>query len=97
MADPARLVREQMPATRMTPEAFAGWLAGIERPAIAGNGATRYRAQLSAAHCVDVTGPSAVSVGRLALGQRARGETADFERAVPFYGRPPDITVKKGT
>jgi hypothetical protein len=43
----------------------------------------------------EVTGPSAVSVGRLALLQRARGESADLASIVPFYGRPPDITVKK--
>jgi len=42
-----------------------------------------------------VAGPTAISVGRLALERRARGESTDLEHAVPYYGRPPDITMKR--
>ncbi len=94
VADGQRLVREVAPVTRLGSTALGGWLATLARPAVAGNGADRYRAEVGAAR-VEVAGPTAVSIGRLALLQRARGEAADLERAVPDYGRPPDITVKK--
>jgi tRNA threonylcarbamoyladenosine biosynthesis protein TsaB len=94
VADADRLVREVAPVARLSSAALGGWLAALARPAVAGNGAERYRAEVGAAR-VDVAGPTAVSVGKLALLMRARGEAADLERSVPDYGRPPDITVKK--
>ena len=65
-----------------------------------GNGADRYleilRARLGGnAVRVQVTGPSARAVGRLALARLARGEHDDLETSVPRYGRPPDITKPK--
>ncbi|MEA2696742.1 MAG: tRNA threonylcarbamoyladenosine biosynthesis protein TsaB [Myxococcales bacterium] len=78
-----------------------------QRVAIAGNGADRYAAALDAAFAsatpsgapswqrLTVAGPTAVSVGRLGLLRRRRGEADDLETAVPIYGRAPDITVKK--
>ncbi len=72
------------------------------RVALAGNGADRYAAALDASlsaapawsrHAVD--GPSAVSVGRLGLLRHRAGPADDLAAAVPLYGRPPDITVKK--
>jgi hypothetical protein len=67
---------------------------------VGGSGADRYRAVLvealgDAAVRADVAGPSAVSVGTLALERFRRGETDDLDRAVPSYGRPPDITTPK--
>jgi tRNA threonylcarbamoyladenosine biosynthesis protein TsaB len=94
VADGDRLVREVAPVARVPSAALGGWLAAVAHPAVAGNGADRYRVEVGAAR-VEVGGPTAVSIGRLALLQRARGEAADLERAVPDYGRPPDITVKK--
>lgn len=95
IVDSERLVREVMPSARLTPAVLGAWASALDRPVVAGNGAARHREALSAAEIVDVAGPSAVSVGRLALLQRARGEASDLAAAVPFYGRPPDITVKK--
>jgi tRNA threonylcarbamoyladenosine biosynthesis protein TsaB len=94
-ADSERLVREIVPCARLTPAAFASWGSGLARPVVAGNGAARHREALRARDIGEVAGPTAVSVGRLALLQRDRGEAADLASAVPFYGRPPDITVKK--
>jgi tRNA threonylcarbamoyladenosine biosynthesis protein TsaB len=67
---------------------------------IGGTGLDRYRATFetalgTAALRAAVDGPSAVSVGTLALERLRRGELADLGRAVPSYGRPPDITVPK--
>jgi tRNA threonylcarbamoyladenosine biosynthesis protein TsaB len=69
---------------------------------IAGNGADRYaeiidaaRAQRSDARRLDVAGPTAESLGRLALLRLARGEADSLESAVPSYGRAPDITKPK--
>jgi tRNA threonylcarbamoyladenosine biosynthesis protein TsaB len=95
VADPERLAREAVPSARLTPAALVVWLGEVSSPTVAGNGAARYPNALTGAVTVDVAGPTAVSVGRLALLQRARGEAADLGSAVPFYGRPPDITVKK--
>jgi tRNA threonylcarbamoyladenosine biosynthesis protein TsaB len=95
VGDPERLVREVAPCARLVPPAFGSWAAALDRPLVAGNGAARHRAALAASEVVDVAGPTAVSVGRLALLQRARGEASDLAAAVPFYGRPPDITAKK--
>jgi hypothetical protein len=44
---------------------------------------------------IEVAGPTAVALGRLALLRLARGESDDLETAVPSYGRPPDITTPK--
>jgi tRNA threonylcarbamoyladenosine biosynthesis protein TsaB len=95
--DPERLVREVAPCVRLTPAAFTQWVSAsaLDRPLVAGNGAARHKDALRTAEIVDVPGPTAISVGRLALLQRARGEASDLATAVPFYGRPPDITVKK--
>jgi tRNA threonylcarbamoyladenosine biosynthesis protein TsaB len=65
-----------------------------------GTGADRYRAVFvaalgDAAVRAQVSGPSAVSVGILALERFRRGQTDDLDRAVPCYGRPPDITTPK--
>ena len=95
VGDSERLVREIAPCARLVPAAFASWAAGLASPLVAGNGAARHREALRAREIGEVAGPTAVSVGRLALLQRARGEAADLASAVPFYGRPPDITVKK--
>jgi tRNA threonylcarbamoyladenosine biosynthesis protein TsaB len=66
---------------------------------IGGTGLDRYRAVFAplgeAAIRDRVEGPSALSVGALAREQLRRGETTDLDRAVPSYGRPPDITVPK--
>jgi tRNA threonylcarbamoyladenosine biosynthesis protein TsaB len=96
VADAERLVRELRGACRLAPAAVSAWAAELARPAIAGNGADRHAAELGALApaVASVGGPTAISIGRLALLQRARGEAADLERVVPFYGRPPDITVK---
>jgi tRNA threonylcarbamoyladenosine biosynthesis protein TsaB len=66
---------------------------------IAGNGADRYAGVIDAAlegradaRRLQVAGPTAESLGRLALLRLARGESDSLETAVPAYGRPPDIT-----
>jgi tRNA threonylcarbamoyladenosine biosynthesis protein TsaB len=101
LADEARLVRELAPSVRLAPLDLKTWLMSLPETAppvaLAGNGLERHRAALAGGRFeeADVVGPTAVSVGRLALLQRARGEAADLATAVPFYGRPPDITVKR--
>jgi tRNA threonylcarbamoyladenosine biosynthesis protein TsaB len=99
VADEARLVRELAPTVRLAPPELTAWLAGLPAApaALAGNGLERHRAALAGGRFEEavVLGPTAVAVGRLALLQRARGEAADLATAVPFYGRPPDITVKR--
>src|SRR6187551_1167301 len=93
VADDAGLVREIAADCRIAAGAFAEWSAALPAPppVVAGNGAERHAIAGRAA----VAGPTAVSIGRLALLQRARGEAASLASAVPIYGRPPDITVKK--
>jgi tRNA threonylcarbamoyladenosine biosynthesis protein TsaB len=93
VADDATLVRETAPECRLAAGALGDWLAALPGPslAVAGNGAERH----AVAGRLAVPGPSAVSIGRLALLQRRRGEAANLASAVPSYGRPPDITVKK--
>jgi tRNA A37 threonylcarbamoyladenosine modification protein TsaB len=93
--DPARLVHELAPPARLSPGDVAGWAAPLVALQLAGNGAVRHRERLAGLTVVDVPGPTALSVGRLALLQRARGEASDLATVVPFYGRPPDITVSK--
>ncbi|HVV52468.1 MAG TPA: hypothetical protein VHO06_22570, partial [Polyangia bacterium] len=98
VADADRRVREVAQVARLTPAPVSGWLRELPSPArVAGNGAMRYPTAFAGAELVEVAGPTAVSVGILALLQRARGEAADLATAVPFYGRPPDITVKRST
>ena len=99
VADGERRVRKVAPVARLAPAAVPPWLEQLPSPApqVAGNGATRYPNAFPGASLVEVAGPTAVSVGILALLQRARGQAADLATAVPFYGRPPDITVKRST
>lgn len=99
VADADRRVREVAPVARLTPAAVSSWLREVapQAPRVAGNGAVRYPAAFAGARIVDAAGPTALSVGSLALLQRARGEAADLATAVPFYGRPPDITVKRSS
>ena len=94
-ADAERRAREVAPSARLVPTAVADWIAPLGAAVVAGNGATRYRSALAGCEVVEIAGPTAVSVGTLALLQRARGEAANLAAAVPFYGRPPDITVKR--
>ena len=92
--EPESFVRERSPVARLKPEDVAPWAAGLNAPLAAGNGAARHRERLGVP-ITAVAGPTAVSVGCLALLQRARGAAADLASAVPAYGRPPDITAKK--
>ena len=69
---------------------------------IAGNGADRFAGVIDAAIAargkarrLAVAGPTADSLGRLALLRLARGEVDSLESAVPSYGRAPDITKPK--
>jgi len=91
----AALVRETAAECRLAAGTLADWLAALSgpSPAVAGNGAERHQI----AGRLAIAGPTAVSIGRLALLQRARGEAANLASAAPNYGRPPDITVKKKT
>jgi tRNA threonylcarbamoyladenosine biosynthesis protein TsaB len=88
-------------AWRLPPEALAARVAALPgRAVVAGNGADRHVASLDAAlgahaSLMAVAGPTALSIGALALPRLARGEADDLEKAVPFYGRSPDITVPK--
>jgi tRNA threonylcarbamoyladenosine biosynthesis protein TsaB len=91
VGDAESLVRETAADCRIAAGALTEWLAALTAPAVAGNGAERH----AVAGRVAVAGPTAVSVGRLALLQRQRGTAANLATAVPIYGRPPDITVKK--
>jgi tRNA threonylcarbamoyladenosine biosynthesis protein TsaB len=74
--------------------------AGSASVVLAGNGADRYQAELvprlpASWRWLAVGGPTAGSIGRLGALRLQRGGAADLERAVPDYGRGPDITVKK--
>ena len=93
VADDAALVRETAADCRIAAGALGDWLAALPAPppAVAGNGAERH----AVAGRLAVAGPTAISIGRLALLQRRRGEATNLASAVPIYGRPPDITVKK--
>ncbi len=87
-------LRELRPCSRVASSSVAGWAAELPAAALAGNGAERYKAFLGATHVAQVPGPSAGSVGQLALALRSAGQASDLDRVIPFYGRPPDITVK---
>ena len=86
----------------LTPEQLCTWLktqaAGMVLLA-GGNGVDRYaevfQGQLASPILRAAPGPSALSVGRLALARLARGERDDLASSVPRYGRPPDITKPK--
>jgi tRNA threonylcarbamoyladenosine biosynthesis protein TsaB len=85
---------------RLPPEELAARLAELPAAVVAGNGADRHAAALDArlgagARRQSVAGPTALSIGALALPRFLRGEADDLEKAVPFYGRPPDITKPK--
>jgi tRNA threonylcarbamoyladenosine biosynthesis protein TsaB len=86
---------------RLLPEALAERLAELPACVIAGNGAERHAAALDArlspsARRIAVPGPTALGIGALALPRLLRGESDDLEKAVPQYGRPPDITKPGG-
>ena len=93
VSEGAALVRETVAECRLAAGVLSDWLAALPAPppAVSGNGAERHQVAGRTA----IAGPTAVSVGRLALLQRARGEAANLASAAPNYGRPPDITVKK--
>jgi len=81
---------------RLTPEALASRVAELPGAIVAGNGADRHAAALGPRlTLISVEGPSALSIGALALPRLARGESDDLEKSVPAYGRPPDITKPK--
>ena len=85
---------------RLAPAALAARLGACPGALIAGNGAERHAAALDAAlpagvRRISIEGPTALAIAALALGRFARGEADDLDRAVPAYGRPPDITKKK--
>jgi tRNA threonylcarbamoyladenosine biosynthesis protein TsaB len=88
---------------RLLPDGFADLVrteAGGARTVIAGTGADRHSARLSQGPAnvqvlLRFPGPSAVSVGRLALPRIIQGERDDLDAATPSYGRPPDITTPK--
>jgi tRNA threonylcarbamoyladenosine biosynthesis protein TsaB len=82
---------------RLAPDALAARLDELPAAVVAGNGADRHAAALDArlgagARRLSIAGPTARSIGALALPRVLRGEADDLEKAVPFYGRPPDIT-----
>ena len=78
---------------RLTPEALVARLADLPAAVVAGNGADRYASVIDAgARRIPIEGPTALSIGALALPRLARREADDLEKAVPVYGRPPDIT-----
>jgi tRNA threonylcarbamoyladenosine biosynthesis protein TsaB len=98
--DPAGRVAPGGEPWRLAPQALAERLADVVGAIVAGNGADRYAAVLDAALSGDarrivIDGPTATSIGALALPRLARGEVDDLDKAVPFYGRLPDITTKK--
>ena len=83
----------------LTPEQLCAWVREIAAGAVllaGGNGVDRYpetfEAQLGSPILRAAPGPSALSVGHLALARLARGERDDLASSVPRYGRPPDIT-----
>jgi tRNA threonylcarbamoyladenosine biosynthesis protein TsaB len=85
---------------RLAPDALAARVAELGAAVVAGNGAERHAEALDAllgpaARRLAVGGPTALAIGALALPRLARGESDDLEKAVPFYGRPPDITTPK--
>ncbi len=85
---------------RLAPTALAERLAQFPNAIVAGNGAERHAAALDAAlpagvRRLSIEGPTALAIAALALARFARGEADDLDKAVPAYGRAPDITKKK--
>ncbi|HSZ82754.1 MAG TPA: tRNA (adenosine(37)-N6)-threonylcarbamoyltransferase complex dimerization subunit type 1 TsaB [Polyangia bacterium] len=85
---------------RLAPAALAARLGAYPGAIVAGNGAERHAAALDAAlpagvRRMSIDGPTALAIAALALARFARGEADDLDKAVPAYGRPPDITKKK--
>jgi tRNA threonylcarbamoyladenosine biosynthesis protein TsaB len=85
---------------RLAPGALAERLAAFPNAIVAGNGAERHAFALDAAlpagvRRLSIEGPTALSIAALALARFARGEADDLDKAVPAYGRAPDITKKK--
>jgi tRNA threonylcarbamoyladenosine biosynthesis protein TsaB len=85
---------------RLAPEALAARLVGYPGAILAGNGAERHAAAFDAmlpvgVRRLSIEGPTALAIAELALARFARGEADDLDKAVPAYGRPPDITKKK--
>jgi tRNA threonylcarbamoyladenosine biosynthesis protein TsaB len=86
----------------LTPEQLCAWIrehAAGSTLLAGGNGVDRYaeifEASLGSPILRAAPGPSALSVGWLALARLARGEHDDLASSVPRYGRPPDITKPK--
>jgi tRNA threonylcarbamoyladenosine biosynthesis protein TsaB len=80
---------------RLPPADLAARLAALGADVVvAGNGAERFAGALGRP-LLPTSGPTALSIGRLALLRHRRGESDDLDSAVPLYGRPPDITVSK--
>jgi len=82
---------------RLLPAALIARLPQLPGAVVGGNGAERHAAAFDAAGVrrVAVAGPTALSIAALALPRLARGESDDLEKAVPAYGRPPDITTPR--
>jgi tRNA threonylcarbamoyladenosine biosynthesis protein TsaB len=105
-ADAARLVVPLADEWVLDPGALAAAAPPEGALWVAGNGAVRHAAAIDVALAalaplaptrararrLEVAGPSAGALGRLALLRLARGESDSLESAVPSYGRPPDIT-----
>lgn len=102
-ADGEGLVRAVSDEWVLEPGEIVARAPAAGRLLVAGNGALRYAtiidgtlgARGAGARRVDVAGPSAEAVGRLALLRLGCGEADDLATAVPAYGRPPDITRPK--
>jgi tRNA threonylcarbamoyladenosine biosynthesis protein TsaB len=96
-ADAASLVRAAGDPWRVTPQDLTARLADVAGALLAGNGAARFAGIFDGAGIrrIDLPGPTALAIGRLALLRHRRGESDDLASAVPLYGRPPDITVKR--
>lgn len=99
--DPETLVAGVTAAVVTPPGLLASRVgAGSAPVTLAGSGADRYADVLDPAlpagwRRLPVAGPSAAAIGRLGRRQLLTGGGSDLERAVPDYGRGPDITVKK--
>ena len=76
------------------------WSRAMRRSSSGGSGAVRYRAILeeglgARGRFVEVPGPSADAVAAHAIQRFKRGDVEDLSKAVPAYGRAPDITKPK--
>ena len=97
------------PDELVAPELLGSHLDGVGAAVVGGPGAELHRAVLlrtlpakataaPSVRLVEVSGPSADAVARLALPRLQSGDFDDLAAAVPAYGRAPDITKprKKG-